>query len=187
MSTSKVFSSNQVTSLLSAKQNSITGAASTITDNNLTANYVLMSNSSGKVAISGITTTKLNYLSGVTSNIQTQLDDKMPHSPTYIGAASVRTGTILISNISNYTFIHVTITNTNHRAITIMIPIDIISWDAWEYFISGSAYGEGYGSNKEALVAVYKSQGNNDLRVNVDSFCWDANTSHGGNYYVYVI
>ena len=59
---------------ITSKQNTITGGASTITDNNLTANRALVSNSSGKVAVSDITATELGYLSGVTSNIQTQID-----------------------------------------------------------------------------------------------------------------
>jgi hypothetical protein len=56
------------------KQNSITGAASTILSNDLITNRALLSDGSGKVAVSSVTNTELGYLSGVTSNIQTQLD-----------------------------------------------------------------------------------------------------------------
>lgn len=42
----------------------------------LTASRALVSNSSGKVAVSSITSTKLGYLTDVTSNIQAQLDSK---------------------------------------------------------------------------------------------------------------
>ena len=59
---------------LDAKQNTITGAATTITGNNLTASRALVSDSSGKVAVSDITATELGYLDGVTSNIQQQLN-----------------------------------------------------------------------------------------------------------------
>lgn len=52
----------------------ITGAASTIKDNDLTANRAVISNSSGKIAVSSVTSTELGYLSGVTSAIQTQLN-----------------------------------------------------------------------------------------------------------------
>lgn len=58
------------------KQNAITGAASTITSNNLDANRVLISNSNGKVAAATITTTELGYLDNVTEDIQDQLDTK---------------------------------------------------------------------------------------------------------------
>src|SRR5690606_19621274 len=54
----------------------ITGGASTITSSNLTTNRVLVSNSSGKVAVSAVTSTELGYLDGVTSAIQTQLNGK---------------------------------------------------------------------------------------------------------------
>jgi len=54
--------------------NNIAGAVSTITTGNLTASRALLSDGSGKVAASGITTTVLNYLGGVTSAIQTQID-----------------------------------------------------------------------------------------------------------------
>lgn len=52
----------------------LTGAATTITSSDLTANRALVSNASGKVAISATTSTELGYLSGVTSNLQTQLN-----------------------------------------------------------------------------------------------------------------
>ena len=59
---------------------SITGGASTIATSNLTASRALVSNSSGKVAVSTITSTQLGYLSGVTSNIQTQLNSKFTNA-----------------------------------------------------------------------------------------------------------
>ena len=58
------------------KQNTITGAATTITSSNLTASRALVSNSSGKVATSSVTSTELGYVHGVTSAIQTQLNRK---------------------------------------------------------------------------------------------------------------
>lgn len=61
---------------LAAKQNTITGAASTIATHNLTDNRALVSNESGKVGVSAVTATELGYLDGVTSNVQTQLNRK---------------------------------------------------------------------------------------------------------------
>jgi len=61
---------------LDAKAGSITGAASTIATSDLTASRALVSNSSGKVAVSSVTSTELGYVSGVSSAIQTQLDAK---------------------------------------------------------------------------------------------------------------
>jgi len=61
---------------LNGKQSSITGAATTIASNDLTASRALVSNSSGKVAVSSVTGTELGYLSGVTSSVQTQINAK---------------------------------------------------------------------------------------------------------------
>lgn len=63
-------------SALDAKQNTITGGASTISSQNLTANRALISNEQGKVAVSPVTTKELGYLDGVTSNVQNQLNGK---------------------------------------------------------------------------------------------------------------
>lgn len=66
----------QISSAVSSKQDIITGSATTITDTDLTANRALITNGSGKVAVSNATSTELGYLTGVTSNIQTQLNSK---------------------------------------------------------------------------------------------------------------
>jgi hypothetical protein len=57
-------------------QQKITGAATTVTSNNLTVSSALISNSSGKIAVSPVTSAELGYLDGVTSNIQTQIGSK---------------------------------------------------------------------------------------------------------------
>ncbi len=72
--------SAQITGLqdsLNAKQNVINGGASTIASSNLTASRALVSNTDGKVAVSVITSTELEYLDGVTANVQAQLDGKV--------------------------------------------------------------------------------------------------------------
>lgn len=66
---------DQITQLNSDKQSNITGAASTITKNNLAANRVLISDQNGKLVASSITNIQLGYLNGITSNIQTQLNN----------------------------------------------------------------------------------------------------------------
>ena len=65
---------------VNGKQDTVTGGASTIVDSNLTADRALVSNSSGKVAASTVTSTELGYLDGVTSAIQTQLNAKVPNT-----------------------------------------------------------------------------------------------------------
>lgn len=66
-------------SIITNKQDKITGAATSITDSDLTASRVLVSDSNGKVAASSnITTTELNQLNGINTGqtIQNQLDKK---------------------------------------------------------------------------------------------------------------
>ena len=91
--TSHTHTISNVTNLettLNSKQATITGGASTITGSNLTANRALISNGSGKVAVSAVTSTELGYLSGATSNIQTQIDGKSAtsHTHNYAGSSS---------------------------------------------------------------------------------------------------
>jgi len=61
---------------IDGKQATITGAATTIDDADLTASRALVSDGSGKVAVSDVTSTELGYLDGVTSAVQTQVDAK---------------------------------------------------------------------------------------------------------------
>lgn len=65
-----------VNTALAGKQAKVTGAATTVVSSNLTASRALVSDANGKIAASGITSTQLGYLSGVTSSIQAQLDAK---------------------------------------------------------------------------------------------------------------
>lgn len=69
------------------------GAVSTIKDSNLTASRALISNSSGKVAVSAVTSTELGYLDGVTSAIQTQLNGKAASSHNH-AASDITSGTL---------------------------------------------------------------------------------------------
>ena len=80
---------------LGSKQDVIDGAASTITDSNLTANRALISNGSGKVDVSAVTSTELGYLDGVTSNIQTQLNSKLSTAP--VTSVNGKTGAVKLT------------------------------------------------------------------------------------------
>ena len=96
----------EVTNALTSKQDKIVGGASTITDDNLTANRALVSNSSGKVAVSAVTSTELGYLDGVTSNVQTQLDSKLSEAPVQsvnskTGAVTLTKADIGLGNVDN--------------------------------------------------------------------------------------
>lgn len=108
---------------LNAKQATVIGGATTITDSNLTINRALISNDSGKVAVSAVTSTELGYLDGVTSNVQTQLDAKA-------------TSTALTSHADN-TAAHIT-------------DAERTTWNAkapTSHASSATTYGVGNGSN----------------------------------------
>ena len=86
----------ETSNALSTKQDTITGAATTITSSNLTGSRALVSNGGGKVDVSAVTTTELGRLVGVTSDIQTQLNAKA-NSGT---GTSFLTGTVGNANTS---------------------------------------------------------------------------------------
>jgi hypothetical protein len=75
---------------LDSKQGTITGGGSTITSTNLTSSRALVSDSSGKVAVSNVTGTELGRLVGVTSSIQAQLDGKANNSVVATGSTTSR-------------------------------------------------------------------------------------------------
>jgi hypothetical protein len=62
---------------INEKQDTITGAASSVVSIDLTPSSVVTSDSSGKITNSSVTTTTLGYLDA-TSSIQTQLNEKEP-------------------------------------------------------------------------------------------------------------
>lgn len=66
----------QVKTALGSKQDTIVGGASTITEDNLTADKALVSNASGKVAVSEVTATELGTLTGMTTNVATAIAAK---------------------------------------------------------------------------------------------------------------
>lgn len=99
--------------VLSTKQDTITGAASTITSSNLTGSRVLVSNGGGKVDVSLVTTTEIGYVSGVTSNIQTQLNSKASVTKSFLfgswGNATITGNTTVYNGFA--TGVHVVAAN----------------------------------------------------------------------------
>jgi hypothetical protein len=72
-------------------QATVTGAASTITSSDLTADRALVSNALGKVEVSAVTAVELGYVSGVTSGIQSQLNNRQPLNTNLTSVASLGT------------------------------------------------------------------------------------------------
>ena len=76
---------------LDAKQATITGSATTIDTESLTASRAIISNASQKIAVSDVTNTELGYLDGVTQAIQTQIDTKASSTDLNNAIAGLRT------------------------------------------------------------------------------------------------
>ena len=85
---------------LNAKQDTITGSATSVVSQNLTASRALITNSSQKITVSSTTQTELGYLSGVTRNVQTQLNGKVDTS------GDTLTGMLTFNNTDAYHAIH---------------------------------------------------------------------------------
>ena len=64
-----------ITELETRRTQNIAGGVSTITTADLTADRAVISTGSGKVGVSAVTATEIGHLDGVTSAIQTQLND----------------------------------------------------------------------------------------------------------------
>ena len=83
----------QIVALQTGKQNVITGAASTITNSNLTPSIVAVSDSSGKLVSSSTSTTALSYISTLTSNVQDQINS-------ITGEVTLNPNSVVITNSS---------------------------------------------------------------------------------------
>jgi hypothetical protein len=121
---------------IDAKQATITGAATTIVTSDLTASKAVISNSSGKIAVSTVTDTELDYVSGVTSAIQTQLGTKLTNS----------------NNLSD-----VSSTSTARTNLGVAIGTDVQAYDAELAAIAGltSAANKGIQFTGSGTAAVF--------------------------------
>ena len=80
---SNTYTKQEVDDLIAGGGVTYNGAVTTILNDNLFPGRVVVSDSNGKVGISGISSTELGTLSGVSSNIQNQINAKADASTTY--------------------------------------------------------------------------------------------------------
>jgi hypothetical protein len=80
----------------------------------VTANKALVSDSSGYVSASAVTSTELGYVAGVTSAIQTQINGKQPLDATLTALAAFNSNGIMVQTAAD-TFTSRTITGTSNR------------------------------------------------------------------------
>lgn len=137
-------------------RSAITGGASTIAGDNLTASRALISSSSGKVAVSAVTSTELGYLDGVTSNIQTQLNDKASKSiETTVSDLSGKVTT----NTNNITAVGNRVSTLEEYFATSEDTDDIINkWVDVVEFLDGMAEGNTDGEKLDAILAAKANQ-----------------------------
>ena len=93
--------SSDIQTQINTKQASITGGATTIATSNLSTYRALISNGSGKVAVSDVTSTELGYLDGVTSAIQTQINNAGGGAFTVSGSNTYHSGGYVGVNKTN--------------------------------------------------------------------------------------
>ena len=143
------------------------GAVSTIKDSNLTASRALISNSSGKVAVSAVTSTELGYLDGVTSAIQTQIDGKAASGHTHDVNIATSTGTneltlahgtkyALTAGGQSFVFTMPSDSNTHHTAYNYVGAADAASNAATN---NGSTYLKLYENGTKRSQFLIKGEG----------------------------
>ena len=161
--------SSNVQTQLDAKQATITGAATTIDTEDLTASRALTSNGSGKVEVSAVTSTELGYLDGVSSAIQTQLDAKQASDAqlTDIAGLTPTDSNFIVGDGSNF------VTETGATARTSLGLGSIATQAANNVSISGASV-TGLGepsSNSDASTKSYVDQAVAGLRTRIIAEC----------------
>ena len=161
--------SSNVQTQLNAKNATITGAATTIDTEDLTASRALTSNGSGKVEVSAVTSTELGYLDGVSSAIQTQINAKQASDAdlTAIGALAKTDGNLIVGNGSTWVA-------ENGATARTSLGLGTISTQASDNvsLTGGSITGLGEpSSNSDASTKSYVDQAVAGLRTRIIAEC----------------
>jgi hypothetical protein len=132
----------------------ISGAATSVLSSDLSAGKVLISDENGKIAASsGVSVTELNYVDGVTSSIQTQIDAKAPLlNPVFSGTATIPA-------------INVTTTQVTTANIT-LANITTLDIGVWQVVSNGTTLEFKIGSN---VYMTLDNSGNLNVAGNVNS------------------
>lgn len=135
-----------------AKQDAITGAATTIVSSNLTPSRLLVSDGSGKVSVSSVTSNEAGYLSGSTSSIQTQINGKAGlTSNTFTGQQIISQGVLTGSaplqvnqtwnnGGANLQAIQVNVTNTASAGGSNLLELNVAGSQVYQFRAGGQAF-----------------------------------------------
>lgn len=157
-----------LTNQLANKQDTITGAGSSITENNLTTARVLISDGNGKVNTSPITSTQLSYLSGTTKNIEQRFNEIGTFTQLRGSTRTTTTPTsyTLASNINNFKQLYFELQNANDEVVdSLTVPVSLFKNHAGVYLKNISVEG-GIGANlvhihcdDDTHISVYSTGG----------------------------
>lgn len=165
-----------INTALDRKQATINGAASSITDSNLTTNRALISDSSGKVTNSDITSTELGRLSGVTANIQTQLNAKANVNWTHATQLTLTNNgqTYTNANLGNATEIILVIELDGMISQTVALPYHFYSQQSIHNIILGDNRGVwnavNIGIESNTSLSYYKGGGTSVNNITIDIY-----------------
>ena len=155
---------SNIQSQINGKQATIAGAATTIVSSNLTASRALVSDTNGKVAVASPTWTELNYLSGVTSALQTQLNGKAASTHSHVASQLPNNVVLLWSG-------------TRSAAGTETLSQDVTNFD----FILVEGFLDNAASENRASGLYYSKGG---LLTNVRAYTIDASISSTNLAYI---
>lgn len=92
---------SNVTAVEARRVANIAGAVSSVLTSDLTVSRAVVSDGSGKIAVSAVTSTEIGHLDGVTSSIQTQLDAKAALSgAAFTGEVTMSDDLIVTGNLT---------------------------------------------------------------------------------------
>lgn len=175
---------------INSKQATITGAATTVTSDDLTTGRVIISNSNGKIDVSSITSTELGYLDNVTSNVQTQFNnitDLIPNEATSSNQladksfvnSSISTNTAnfigTFNSVSDLEAYSGTVTNNDYAFVVNNVITD--NGDDWATYNALNAYDKSLLTNFDYAWVINGS--NFDLyRFDILNQQWDLRVSN---------
>lgn len=182
---------------LNNKQNTITGSGTSVISSNFTASRALVSNSSQKLASSAVTSTELGYLDGVTSAIQTQLNNKLASGTlaianggtgattesaartnlglkyTQLWSGSITSGSMTV-DCDGYDFLIITgRVSSTFGTQSFSIPLSYLTTTAEKWQLADDEY---------YIAFTFKKDSSNVVTIT-----WSAGTSNGRFYSIYGI